>query len=91
MRSLALRPIQIIEMLGTWFNVNSYADEKDIKTTLFEGSIKLQVKGKPDKDVLLTPGQQAKYNPGHKKDAVGALSFHVTNVDTRSVLAWKNS
>jgi hypothetical protein len=81
---------QIIEVLGTKFNVNSYADEGNIKTTLFEGSIKLQVSGNLDKDILLTPGQQAKYNPGQKKQTLGTLPFHVTQVDTRSVLAWKN-
>ncbi|WP_221392887.1 FecR family protein [Dyadobacter sp. NIV53] len=81
---------QLIEVLGTRFNVNSYTDEENIKTTLFEGSIKLQVEGNLDKDILLTPGQQAKYNPVQKKAASATLPFLITQVDTRSVLAWKN-
>lgn len=31
----------LIEVLGTSFNVNSYADEASIKTTLLEGSVKI--------------------------------------------------
>ncbi|MRG47387.1 DUF4974 domain-containing protein [Chitinophaga sp. SYP-B3965] len=40
-----------VEVLGTHFNVMAYADEKSIKTSLFEGAVKI-------KDNLLRPGQQ---------------------------------
>jgi ferric-dicitrate binding protein FerR (iron transport regulator) len=32
---------QIVEVLGTHFNINSYADEGSIKTTLLEGSVRV--------------------------------------------------
>ncbi|PWG81477.1 FecR family protein [Pararcticibacter amylolyticus] len=47
---------QVVEVLGTRFNINAYADEPDVKTTLFEGSVK--VSDATDK-VVLKPGQQA--------------------------------
>lgn len=44
---------QEVEVLGTHFNVNSYADEPTVNTTLFEGSVKI------NDDILLVPGEQA--------------------------------
>lgn len=42
---------QTIEVLGTHFNVNAYADEGPVKTTLLEGSVKIG-------HDLLKPGEQ---------------------------------
>lgn len=47
---------QTVKVLGTHFNINAYADESAVKTTLIEGSLEV-VKGK--ETVLLKPGQQA--------------------------------
>lgn len=81
---------QIIEVLGTRFNVNSYADEGAIKTTLLEGSIKLKVHGAKDKGVLLHPGDQARLVTGLEKNAGQPTQpFVVKQIDTRNVIAWK--
>lgn len=69
---------QIVEVLGTQFNINSYSDEGPIKTTLIEGSVKIIYK---DKVVLLSPGQQ--FQP---KELVSA----VLEADTEEVVAWKD-
>lgn len=69
---------QIVEVLGTQFNINSYSDEGPIKTTLIEGSVKIIYK---DKVVLLSPGQQ--FQP---KELVTA----VVEADTEEVVAWKD-
>lgn len=69
---------QIVEVLGTQFNINSYGDEETIKTTLIEGSVKIIYK---DKVVLLTPGQQFQPNE---------LKPKVIEADTEEVIAWKN-
>lgn len=69
---------QIVEVLGTQFNINSYSDEEDIKTTLIEGSVKIIYK---DKVVLLSPGQQ--FQPRESK-------VKVVDADTEEVIAWKN-
>lgn len=45
-----------VEVLGTGFNVNAYPDEPAVRTTLMEGSVRMQ---KPASSVLLQPGQQA--------------------------------
>lgn len=69
---------QIVEVLGTRFNINSYADEGVIKTTLIEGSVKIIYK---DEVVLLSPGQQ--FNPMQ-------ANAKVVEADTDEVIAWKN-
>ncbi|MCF8453801.1 MAG: FecR family protein [Pedobacter sp.] len=69
---------QIVEVLGTQFNINSYSDEETFKTTLIEGSVKIIYK---DKVVLLSPGQQFQPNMNSSK---------VIEADTEEVTAWKN-
>ncbi|MGN7884395.1 FecR domain-containing protein [Dyadobacter sp. 22481] len=81
---------QIIEVLGTRFNVNSYADEGAIKTTLLEGSIKLKVNGAEDRGVLLKPGDQARLVTNIRKNASQpARPFEVKQINTSNVIAWK--
>ncbi|HEY0669659.1 MAG TPA: FecR domain-containing protein [Sphingobacteriaceae bacterium] len=52
---------QDVEVLGTHFNVNSYADEDDVKTTLLEGSIKVSSRS-TGKSRILLPGQQSVFS-----------------------------
>jgi transmembrane sensor len=70
---------QTIEVLGTHFNINAYADEATIKTTLLEGSVKV-VQSKTNNSHLLKPGQQA---------AV-ATKIQISDVDATQSIAWKN-
>lgn len=71
---------KVIEVLGTHFNVNAYADEPTINTTLLEGSIKI-VSAATGESRILKAGQQAQLK--------GKL--HVTdNIDVNEVMAWKN-
>ena len=65
---------QTIEDVGTHFNVNAFDGE--IKTTLIEGSIKVN-------NILLKPGQQA------VQGASGQIAIN-KNVDEEIVLGWKN-
>jgi len=44
-----------VKVLGTHFNVNAYADESTIRTTLVEGSVQVG-------QVILKPGQQSELN-----------------------------
>ena len=70
---------QTVEVLGTHFNVAAYSDEKLMKTTLLEGSVKISNHGRT---ALLIPGQQAQ---------VDDQSLKVTNhIDLDDVIAWKN-
>lgn len=67
---------QEVEVLGTHFNLNSYSDEEVTKTTLLEGSVKINHR------VLLKPGEEG------VSAKTGTLT--VNAVDTESSVAWKN-
>jgi transmembrane sensor len=68
-----------VEVLGTSFNINSYADEGNIKTTLIEGSIKA------NSSIVLKPGQQAVQSLSDRK----IISVN-SSVNIDQILAWKN-
>lgn len=67
-----------VEVLGTAFNINSYADENSIKTTLVEGKVAVS---KGSQTSLLAPGQQAVVT-----ETIDVLK----QVDVEQVVAWKN-
>lgn len=73
---------QLIEDIGTAFDVSAYNDETDVKTTLVEGSVRIAVMGTGE-SLLLHPGQQA------SSDGQGRAGV-TDNVDLENVLAWKN-
>lgn len=50
---------QTVQVLGTHFNINAYDDEPGIRTTLLEGSIKINT---GNSSRILTPGQQVIVN-----------------------------
>jgi transmembrane sensor len=68
-----------VEVLGTHFNVNAYNDESTINTVLLEGRVKVS----SNTTVMLSPGQQAKFNRRLKTIAVG-------DADIEEAVAWKN-
>lgn len=69
---------QTVEVLGTHFNINAYADENEIKTTLLQGSVKIKA---GSKSYLLKPGEQS-----HLKNG----DVNITQADMDEALAWKN-
>ena len=70
-----------IVVLGTYFNVNAYEEEKDVHVTLLEGRV--QVSNGGGKLLRMMPGEQSRIN------ANGSMEL-VKNVDTDGVMAWKN-
>jgi len=75
---------QTVEVLGTQFNINSYADELDVKTTLVEGSVKVVsnlTENNPAAMVILKPGQQS---------SLISNRFAIDFVNTDQFTAWKN-
>ena len=66
---------QEVEVLGTHFDVNAYPDEQSIRTTLIEGSVKL------NGQLTLKPGQQSVLNDG---------KFNVKEVNANDAADWKN-
>ncbi len=73
---------QRIEVLGTRFNVNDYHEENSVKTTLLDGSVKVNaLTGDNLSAAMLKPGQQSDLDRG---------AFKVSPADTASATAWKN-
>lgn len=67
-----------IQVLGTSFNINAYADEENIKTTLIEGRISMT-----GSTLILMPGQQAIEGKNASLDIVN-------NANIEKETAWKN-
>ena len=70
---------QQVTVLGTQFNINSYADEPATTTTLLEGSIQLNIGSIGSR--ILVPGEQAKFENG---------LLGVRKANLQEVVAWKN-
>lgn len=71
---------QEVEVLGTHFNINSYTDEPEVKTTLLEGRVKV-TSNTDNATKILSPGEQSVLTSG---------SLIVGNADAEEAVAWKN-
>lgn len=75
-----------VRVLGTSFNVNSYPEDKKIKTVLVEGSIALYGNGEKyekNKSITLSPGKKATY---HREKH----SIKIKKVNPAKYLGWLN-
>lgn len=68
-----------VTVLGTHFNMNAYEDEKDIKVTLLEGSVRCAIGN--GRSAILKPGEQALIN---------SSTLQLVGPDLEEVMAWKN-
>ncbi len=69
----------VVEVLGTKFNVNAYAEEPQARTALLEGAVRVT---RGAQAIQLRPGQEARFTDG------GMLE--VKAADLEQALAWKN-
>jgi transmembrane sensor len=69
---------QTVTVLGTHFDVNAYNDEQAVKTTLLEGSVKVNT---ASAETIIKPGEQA---------ILAQNKLNVTATDTEDAIAWKN-
>ncbi|TDE17271.1 FecR family protein [Dyadobacter psychrotolerans] len=74
---------QLIEVLGTRFNVNTYRDELSSKTTLIEGKVSISKLTGRGGSRIMKPGQQATVDK-NSPDII------LETVDTEQSVAWKN-
>lgn len=74
---------QIVEVLGTHFNINSYDNEEYSKTTLLEGSVKIINEKSAAPAKILKPGQQAVIKRGD-------VQTKIMIADEAQALAWKD-
>lgn len=72
---------QVVEVLGTKFNLNAYLDDRATQTTLVEGAVKVSTDGAGMRFAQLSPGEQA------QSDANG---LSVRAVDTEHYTSWRN-
>ncbi|WP_316818955.1 FecR family protein [Pedobacter nyackensis] len=80
---------QVVEVLGTHFNISNYAGEETSKTTLLEGAVRIAavLNSKNPSSLrlapssILQPGQQAK---------ISKENIKIANVDAEADVAWKN-
>lgn len=77
-----------IDVLGTSFNINAYANEKILRTTLLTGSVRIQI---PEQEghgngVVLKPGQQAQIKQVHVVQSITV----VHNANIKNVMGWKD-
>ncbi|MFL5748497.1 MAG: FecR family protein [Niastella sp.] len=83
-----------VKVLGTHFNINAYDNEPEMKTTLLEGSVKVEIaneekakgkgqKAKGEQSVILKPGEQVSLSQSSQ------LSQPIP-VQTEEVIGWKN-
>lgn len=75
---------QTVEVLGTHFNINAYADEGHTSSTLLEGSIRIS---SGSQLAVLKPGQQSIIKPGPENNKAIQVN---TNINTAEVIAWKD-
>lgn len=72
---------QLIEVLGTHFNVSSYTDEVRTRTTLLEGSVKIHLTNGSKAIQQLFPGEESNVSHG---------VIQVQSADLEAAMAWKN-
>lgn len=65
---------QQVTVLGTHFNISSYDDDHVVKTTLLEGSVKIN-------EAILKPGEQS---------VLTGKQLKIVSADLETAMAWKN-
>jgi transmembrane sensor len=70
---------QVVEVLGTQFNISNYLEDKETLTTLVEGKVNVSAGLLPD--VMLKPGQQTRLKNG---------KLMVNDVNVAPIVAWKS-
>ena len=71
---------QVVQVLGTEFNVRAYADEDEIKTTLLEGSVSIK---RDIQNTLLKPNQQSIFN-------LASNNIEIKKVNAAQEISWVN-
>jgi len=71
---------QVVEVLGTQFNITGYPDETEIRTTLVEGTIRV---------INSTTRTASQLSPG-KQSIVKGSHTQINNVETEPYIAWKS-
>ena len=71
---------QVVEVLGTHFNINAYTNEPLVRTTLLEGLVRIS---KGNSKELIHPNEEAAVSNN-------GTNIRVNKVDAQDAIAWKN-
>jgi transmembrane sensor len=74
-------PTQIVQVLGTEFNISAYDDDQVVKTTLISGKVNVSDRSNNLQETL---------NPGEQAVQINGGAFKVTKVNAESSISWKN-
>lgn len=80
---------QEVEVLGTHFNINSYTDEPNVKTTLLEGSVHVTALAPANGVRAAQERAEGILKPGQQSVLTGS-SMVIKEVETDEAVAWKN-
>lgn len=72
-----------VQVLGTHFNIESYPNDPEVKTTLFEGSVAVTIANNPER-IILRPNESAIYNKEN-----GSLTLE-TPQNAAEEIAWRS-
>src|SRR5690606_5620690 len=72
---------QVVDVLGTEFNISAYAEDVDSKTTLVGGSVRVIPTAFGASPMTIKPGQQA---------VVRGTNISINSVDVQQYIAWKD-
>lgn len=89
-----------VEVLGTHFNINAYANEEAVTTTLLEGSVRVVERAAANSNwqramgvqqsIILKPGQAAQLQTTSEPRTTNRKLQTINNVDVELAVAWKN-
>lgn len=74
---------QQVKVLGTQFNLSSYADNQSVYTTLVEGKVEVSLTTNPESKLVLKPNEQSCFS----KEEANILK---RTVDVTQYIAWKD-
>ncbi len=73
----------LVKVLGTQFNISSYADNPNIYTTLAEGKVEVSSISNPEVTLMLRPSEQSILNSNNNQ-------IQKRTVDVNQYVAWKD-
>ncbi|SHH65615.1 FecR family protein [Flavobacterium aquidurense] len=79
-----------VKVLGTKFNVSSYAEDKEVSTVLVEGSVSLNNDAKPNEKTMLIPGYKGAWSKTSDKISLEKVDTSLYTNWMKGELVFKN-
>lgn len=79
-----------VKVLGTKFNVSSYAEDKEVSTVLVEGSVSLNNDAKPNEKTMLIPGYKGAWSKTSDKILLEKVDTSLYTNWMKGELVFKN-